>query len=390
MTPYVDVSVMEQRVRATGGDNGLLRDLLASSKVPTPALLISRSAIARNFRALKEALPRVSIHYAVKPNNHDVFIDEVFGQGGNFDVCSAGEIDLVLRRTAVEPASLIHSHPIKSIPEFDYAVGRGIEVFVVDNPAEIAKFARYTDKKLKVMIRYRTAVNTNAVVNLQYKFGCTGDEVLPLARLIREAGHEFYGLCFHVGSQCIYNDNYIGAIETAHSLIHALDEEGFDTRLLDIGGGFPVEYVEPVPDIESFAKPIAKALDEHIRPGIKVVSEPGRFIAATPVTLVTSVIGRSYRDGKVWYYLDDGLYSTFSGIVFDHCQYPVVTNKSGDQFLSVLAGPTCDSFDVMYDGLMIPLHEVGDRIVFTATGAYCSVSGSYFNALKRPEYLVID
>ncbi len=390
MTPCVDVSVMEQRARALGGENGLLRDLLAGSMAQTPALLLSRSAIARNFRDLQSALPRVGIHYAVKPNNHAVFIDEVFAESGNFDVCSAGEIDLVLSRTRLDPASLIHSHPIKSIPEFDHAVEKGLEIFVVDNPAEVAKFARYTEKKLKVMIRFRTAVNTNAVVNLQYKFGCTADEVLPLARMIRETGHEYYGLCFHVGSQCIYSENYVNAIKTAHSLIHALDEEGFDTRVLDIGGGFPVEYVEPVPHIDEFARPINRALDEHIRRGIRIVSEPGRFIAATPVTLVTSVVGRSYRDGKIWYYLDDGLYSTFSGIVFDHCQYPVVTDKNGEQFLSVLAGPTCDSFDVMYDGLMIPLHEVGDRIVFTATGAYCSVSGSNFNALKRPDYHIID
>jgi len=390
MTPHVDVSVMEQRARATGGDQGLLRELLAGARADTPALLVSRSAIVRNIQALRRALPRVDIHYAVKPNNHEVFIDEVFGQGGNFDVCSAGEIDLVLRRTSLDPATLIHSHPIKSVPEFDYAVGRGLELFVVDNPAEVPKFTRYAEKKLKVMIRYRTAVNTSAVVNLQYKYGCMPDEVLPLARLVRETGHDFYGLCFHVGSQCVYSDNYVNAIATAHALIRALDEEGFDTRLLDIGGGFPVEYVEPVPAIAAFAAPIAKALDDHIRPGIRIVSEPGRFIAATPVTLVTSVVGRSYRDGKIWYYLDDGLYSTFSGIVFDHCQYPVVTNKKGEQFLSVLAGPTCDSFDVMYDGPMIPLHEVGDRIVFTATGAYCSVSGSNFNALRRPEYLVID
>lgn len=390
MTPCVDVSVLEQRARAAGTDNGLLRDLLSGSGIQTPALLLSRSAVANNVRALKNALPRVNIHYAVKPNNHSVFIDEVFGQGGNFDVCSAGEIDLVLKRTAIDPASLIHSHPIKSIPEFDFAVDKGVEVFVVDNPAEIDKFTRYTDKKLKVLIRFRTAVNTNAVVNLQYKFGCTADEVLPLARRIRESGHEFYGLCFHIGSQCIYNENYINAIETAHSLINALDLEGFDTRLLDIGGGFPVEYIEPVPPIDQFCAPIARALDEHIRPGINIVSEPGRYIAATPVTLVTSVVGKSYRDGKIWYYLDDGLYSTFSGVVFDHCQYPVVTDKSGEQHLSVLAGPTCDSFDVMYDGLMIPEHEVGDRILFTATGAYCSVSGSNFNALKRPEYTVID
>ncbi len=389
MTPCVDVSVMEQRDRARGHESTLLRDLLAGRAVRTPSLLLSRSAIGRNYQALKAALPRAEIHYAVKPNNHPVIIDEVYRQGGNFDVCSAGEIEQVLK-TGIDPRTLIHSHPIKSVEEFDYAVGKGIEIFVVDNPDEVAKFARYTDKKLKVLVRFRTKLNTTAVVNLQYKFGCTPDEVLPLADQIKAVGHEFYGLCFHVGSQCIYADNYVAAIETAHGLINELDLAGYDVRLLDIGGGFPIEYTEPVPDIADLCRPINEALDSHIRPGIRIACEPGRFISGAAVTLVTSVVGKSFRDGKVWYYLDDGMYSTFSGIVFDHCQYPVVVNKPGEDKLSVLAGPTCDSFDVMYDGLLIPEHQVGDRVLFTATGAYCSVSGSSFNALRRPEYTVID
>jgi ornithine decarboxylase len=208
--------------------------------------------------------------------------------------------------------------------------------------------------------------------------------------MIRMAGHEFYGLCFHIGSQCIYPENYVRAVNAAHRLIQGLDAEGFDTRLLDIGGGFPVEYVEPMPNIAEFCRPIAMALDKQIRPGIRVVSEPGRYIAATPVTLACTVIGKSERDGKIWYYLDDGLYSTFSGILYDHCQYPVVTDREGEGHISVLSGPTCDSFDVMYDGLMIPEHHVGDRMLFTDTGAYCAVSGSNFNALKRPDYIVVE
>jgi ornithine decarboxylase len=240
------------------------------------------------------------------------------------------------------------------------------------------------------MIRFRIASSTKAVVDLQYKYGCTIDEVRPLADEIRTAGHDLHGLCFHIGSQCIYAENYINAIDAASGLIVDLEQVGFSIRLLDIGGGFPVQYVEPVPPIDRFCRPIARALNERIRPDIQVICEPGRFISASPVTLVCTVIGKSVRDGKVWYYLDDGLYSTFSGIVYDHCQYPVITNRPGVGHLSVLAGPTCDSFDVMYDGLMIPEHDVGDMMVFPLTGAYCSVSGSDFNSLKRPDYLVID
>jgi len=355
----------------------------------TPTLFLSRGEISRNYRSLKSALPRADIHYAVKSNNHQIMLDTVHREGGNFDVCSSGEIDQAIIAGA-NPRTLMYSLPIKSNFEFDYAVGKEVEIFVVDNPDEIQKLYRYRDKKLKIMIRYRIITNTTAVVNLQYKFGCCVEEVLTLARMIRETGHEFHGLCFHIGSQCIYTENYIKAITTASELIQALNIEGFKTSILNIGGGFPVDYVEPIPAIDEFCPPIGEALDLHIRPDIKIICEPGRFISASPVTLVCSIIGKSFRDGKIWYYLDDGLYSTFSGIVFDHCQYPVITNKEGEEKLSVLAGPTCDSFDVMYDGLMIPEHNIGDMLIFPMTGAYCTVSGSNFNSLKRPEYNIID
>lgn len=388
MTPSVNFAVMEQNAHKKGLNLDIIRELFRQKNLPTPMLLLSRGEIGRNYNALKQALPRVKIHYAIKPNNHDAIIKEIYNQGGNFDVCSKGEIKTVLK-TGINPASLIHSHPIKSFPEFDAAVTSGIETFVVDNYEEIKKLARY-DKKLKILIRFKINTNTNAVVNLQYKFGCPVEDVLELARLIKQMGHEFYGLSFHIGSQCIYPENYLKAIEAAHQLINTLDIAGFDTHILDIGGGFPVEYVEPLPPIDQFCAPITKSIDKHIRPGINIISEPGRFIAATSVTLISSIIGKSYRDGKIWYYLDDGLYSTFSGIVYDHCQYPVVTDKEGLEKLSVLAGPTCDSFDVMYDGLMLPEHEIGDKLIFMNVGAYCSVSGSNFNVLRRPEYKIIE
>jgi ornithine decarboxylase len=389
MTHSLSFSQVVESALLRGVDTGLIGELFSRKRLETPFMFLSRSEIRRNYNALRTALPRPDIHYAVKSNNHQVILDEVRSSGGNFDICSAAEIDAALR-TGVSPQSLIHTHPIKSVQEFDSAVSKGVELFVVDNPEEIRKFTRYTGRKLKVLIRYRIHTNTKAVVNLQYKFGCSVDSVLPLAKMIEDAGHEYYGLCFHIGSQCVYAENYVKAIKAAHGLITALNAVGLKTRVLDIGGGFPVQYVEPIPTIEDFCRPINAALDKLIPQDIRILCEPGRFISASPVTLVCSILGKAERDGKVWYYLDDGLYSTFSGIVFDHCQYPVVTDKPGDGRLSVLAGPTCDSFDVMYDGLMIPEHTIGDVIVFPLTGAYCAVSGSDFNSLRRPEYVILD
>lgn len=389
MTNSVCFAEVAQSALLRGVDSELVRDLFVRRQVETPFMFLSRSEVRRNYEALKAALPRVTIHYAVKSNNHAVVLDALQQAGSKFEACSAREIDAVLR-VGAQPQELIHTHPIKAIHEFDYAVEKGIEVFVVDNIDEVRKLERYRGRNLKVLIRFRINNNTKAVVDLQYKFGCTAKEVLPLAREIRKTGHQFYGLCFHIGSQCVYPQNYVKAIRKAGELITALAAENLKVELLDIGGGFPVEYVEPMPPIDEFCAPINKALERFIASDIRLVCEPGRFISASPVTLVCSVIGRSVRDGKVWYYLDDGLYSTFSGILYDHCQYPVVTNHEGSEKLSVLAGPTCDSFDVMYDGLMIPRHGVGDMMVFPLTGAYCAVSGSDFNSLKRPDYVVID
>ncbi len=389
MTSSLAFGQVRESALLRGVDTEIVRDLFERKRLDTPMLLLSRSEIVCSYRALRTALPRAEVHYAVKSNNHVAFIDALHSEGCRFEVCSAAEIDRVVRAGA-EPEALVHSHPIKALREFDRAVAAGVQTYVVDNIEEVRKLARYRDTRLKILIRYRINSNTKAVVDLQYKFGCSTEEVLPLAREIQEAGHDVYGLCFHIGSQCIFAENYVLAIATARDLIHSLELNGFDVRMLDIGGGFPVEYVEPVPSIDQFCRPINHALGEDIRPGIKVICEPGRFLSASPVTLVCSVIGKAVRDGKTWYYLDDGLYSTFSGIVFDHCQYPVITDRAGEGRLSVLAGPTCDSFDVMYDGLMIPEHELGDMFVFPLTGAYCAVSGSNFNSLKRPDYVVMD
>ena len=359
------------------------------NKFQTPFLALSANQAGQNYERLNAALPEVQIHYAVKPNNHPAILREVYNRGGSFEVCSLGEMKKVLA-VGVNPNDLIHTHPIKSIDEFDGAVAAGIDTFVIDNFEEAKKLHRYTDRKLKILIRYRIKANSTAVINLQYKFGCRTQEVLPLAVKVLEAGHEYYGLCFHIGSQCTHSANYVKAIRTAHRLINKLEANGFHTRVLDIGGGFPVSYIEPVPSIEEFCQPIAVALNRQVRPNIKVISEPGRYIVATAATLVCSIIGKSHRDGKVWYYLDDGLYSTFSGQLYDQCKYPVLTERNGQPLLSVLSGPTCDSFDVMYDGLLIPEHEVGDKLMFSKTGAYCEVSGSNFNSLKRPDYIVVD
>ncbi len=333
------------------------------------------------------ALPGIAVHYAVKANNHPAILEEVARNGHMFDISSYQEL-LQALETGGRVEEMIHSNPIKSPYEISDAIKAGVSLFVIDNPDEIEKFIPYAGR-VRLLIRFKVD-NSNAVVNLSIKFGCSPDEVIGLAEKIREKGLEYYGLAFHVGSQCVENGVYLTAIDISSDLISQLEKRGLKTSFLDIGGGFPVPYTEKVPDIGEFCGPIRERLAEKIDPGIKLACEPGRFISATAVTLVAAIIGKSVRSGKRWYFLDDGVYGSFSGRLYDHCTYQILTNRNTTWKRSVLAGPTCDSFDVIYRDIVLPPLSIGDLLLFPVMGAYTSVSASSFNCLRKAEYIVTD
>jgi ornithine decarboxylase len=387
MIKAIDVRNPKEKAELLDIEFNRAKEFLDGEQIRTPLLILYRSKVRDNLESLERALPGVAIHYAIKSNNHPAVLEEIAKAGHKFDVSSFQELKLAINAGA-QAVEQIHSHPIKSPYEIADAVSAGVKIFVVDNPSEIDKFKSYVGK-VKLLIRFKVE-NDQAVVNLSYKFGCLPEEVIGLAEKIREYGLEYYGLAFHVGSQCMTNDVYLTAIDISSDLIAKLKERSLDTALLDIGGGFPVPYTERVPAIDNFCKPIRQRLAEKINPAIRLACEPGRFISATAVTLVTSVIGKSVRSGKRWYFLDDGLYGSFSGRLYDHCKYQILTNRNTTWKRSVLAGPTCDSFDVVYRDIILPPLDVGDLLMFPAMGAYCAVSSSSFNCLRKAEYLVID
>jgi len=387
MIKAIDIHKPDRSHRLKKSDFEHIRELTESQSLKTPFLILSRSAVRKNLQSLAEALPGVKIYYAVKSNNHPAILDEVAAAGHSYDVASFSELEQAVHAGG-SAGSCIHSHPIKSPQEIDQAVRAGTEIFVVDNADEIDKFIPYADR-VRLLIRFEIA-DSSAVVNLSYKFGCEPAEVLKLAKRIRKLGLTYHGLTFHVGSQCLVHDVYLRAIETASELEKTLRANRFETALLDIGGGFPVQYTDSVPDINSFCAPIPDALKNKIPDNITIICEPGRYISASAVTLVASVIGKSIRSGKDWYFLDDGLYGSFSGRLYDHCRYQVYTNRNTVWKDSVLAGPTCDSFDVIYDNILLPPLAIGNVLLFPAMGAYTSVSASTFNSLRKAEYIVVE
>lgn len=363
-----------------------------SRNIEGPALFLSRRRVRQNLRELSAALPGVTIHYAVKSNDHQALLRTVIEEGHRFDISSALEIDNAIRAGA-QTKDLLHTHPIKSASEIREAIERGVTTFVIDNSDEVAKFIPYRNQA-SLLVRFRaiSAEESAEIVqcNLSYKFGCEANEIIDLVQEIINAGISYAGLAFHVGSQCLSVAPYLKGVNIASDIITELAAEGIETYLLDIGGGFPVEYTEEVTPIEEFCRPLRLALDSLIPKNVKVVCEPGRFISATAVTLLVNVIGKSRRSGVSWYYVDDGVYGSFSGRIYDHCSYQTLTNRNSTWIPSALAGPTCDSIDIIYERILLPPLEIGDTLVFPALGAYSSVSASKFNSLKQAKTIVID
>jgi ornithine decarboxylase len=230
-----------------------------------------------------------------------------------------------------------------------------------------------------------------AVSDLSRKFGCDPEKALDLARLAKKLGIEVRGFSFHVGSQAPQPLKHVEAIEACLALTREARRGKlgkFDT--LDIGGGFPIDYAQRVPDIGRFCAPIRKALAK-VPKGLRVIAEPGRYIAGPAAIGVASVMGRAEREGHWWYYLDDGLYGSFSGQLFDHARYPLESLKTGGELKpSVLAGPTCDSIDVITENIMLPKLKAGDLIVGRAMGAYTWASASEFNFFPRATVVSVN
>lgn len=358
-----------------------------AARFGSPLFVIDAERVRGQYRRLAAALPRVDIHYALKPLPHASVIDTLHAEGACFDLATNGEVEL-MRRLKVAPERCIHTHPIKRDSDIRTALAYGVNRFVVDNTDELRKFVKYRARS-SLLIRISFS-SPEARCDLSRKFGCEPQAVPGLLRLAAELRIKVDGFSFHVGSQAAGPAMFVEAIDCCRDLMRAAGQSGHSTGILDIGGGFPVEYLQPCMPIEEFCAPIRAAL-EALPEATRVIAEPGRYIAAPAAISVTSVMGRALRGDRWWYYLDDGLYGTFSGQIYDHARYPVeALVPAGKTFPSVLAGPTCDSIDVINEHLELPELDAGDLVVSRMMGAYTWASASEFNFFPRATVLALD
>lgn len=350
----------------------------------TPLLVLSLEQIEKNYRLLRTHLPRVKVFYAIKANPHRRILELMRDLGSNFDVASDGEI-MELNSLGVDGSRMIYANPMKTVNGLRACRNAGVGKMTFDSAGEIDKMARECPGAT-VLLRIRID-NSSAHVDLNKKFGAAREQALELLLKARDAGLDAAGIAFHVGSQTTSADPYLYALDIAREIFEEAAAAGMQLRIMDIGGGFPIPEPKVRFNLQEMLNQINARLDEDF-PGVEIWAEPGRFICGTAVNLITSVIGVTERGGQPWYFLDEGLYGTFSGVLFDQWDFKLISFKEGEQVAATFAGPSCDSLDIMFRGKMTVRQEEGDLILVPICGAYTSASATTFNGFSKANFVV--
>lgn len=364
----------------------------------TPLLVIDHNILRRNYATFKKHLPRVQAYYAVKANPDPAIVKTLFEAGASFDVASMPEFnivyDLIKRMPAKERQEwiwdkIIYANPIKAnetLQELDQYKA----LVTYDNHEEIRKIKKHAPNSGLVL---RLSVpNTGAMCELSSKCGAASGEAVDLILAADKAGLVVEGLSFHVGSQTTNFENFVQAINLAASVFEEAKSRGYTKmNLLDIGGGFPAPYDSSVQPFSVLARKINAELNRLFPKDIEILAEPGRFMVATAGTAVSKIIGKAVRNGKLCYYIDDGVYNTFSGIIFDHCKYPLKAFKRGPVEICTVFGPTCDALDVLSMSEELPSNlGLGDLVYGRNIGAYSTASATAFNGFTPAKIVHIN
>ncbi|MDQ2709085.1 MAG: type III PLP-dependent enzyme [Actinomycetota bacterium] len=356
----------------------------------SPYLSVDLAVVRDRLAALRAALPDARVFYAVKANPSDAVVAALAEAGAGFDVASPGEVELALRHGA-DPAGLCYANPVRKPADVLSAAHAGVRLFVTDSSEDLAVLAVHAPG---ADVLVRLAVDeVGSATPFGGKFGCSRSEAAGLLRGAGTLGLRPAGLSFHVGSQQLRPAAYATAIEAAAQV--TLDAGLARLPLLDVGGGFPVRYREPVPPLTRYTAEIRAAVRTHFPehpPELAV--EPGRFLVAEAGVLHAQVVRVSQRhDGRRWVYLDVGRYGGLAETEGEAIGYRVATPHDGGELApAVLAGPTCDGDDVLYREMALPRAlRPGDSVRLLAAGAYtASYSSVAFNGLPPLAVRCVD
>jgi ornithine decarboxylase len=255
-----------------------------------------------------------------------------------------------------------------------------------DNADELTKIKEHCDTA-GVVLRLKVP-DIGSQVEMSSKFGAEPADARDLIGQAFELGLVVEGLSFHVGSQCTTFDNYAAALDITSQIFHDARQKGYPVKIVDIGGGFPVPYDSRVPQFEKLAAVINAECERLFPADVDVIAEPGRFMVATAAVLVSEIVGKARRDGKIFYHINDGVYHTFSGVVYDHWTPNFHAFRPGRSEICAVVGPTCDSFDKISLSEQLPADlQIGDCLYTENIGAYSIASSTRFNGFEGAKIL---
>lgn len=354
-----------------------------SKDLPTPNIVVNLNTIKFNFVKLKDSFPYAKIFYAIKANPGEPVLKMLADMGSNFDIASRYELDKILRFVD-DPTRLSYGNTIKKSADIKYFYEKGVRMFATDSKDDLKSIAENAPGS-RVYVRILVENSDTADWPLSRKFGCHPDMAYDLLVLAKQLGLTPWGVSFHVGSQQRDIGAWNDAIAKVKYLFNSLEEEeGIRLQMIDMGGGFPASYIDPTNELSVYASEITRFLTEDFGDDLpEIILEPGRSLVGDSGILTSEVILASRKNNTAltrWIYIDAG---KFNGLVetMDECiKYPIITTKDGDKEGEVIiAGPTCDSMDVMYETtkykLPISLKQ-GDRLYWLSTGAYTSTYAS--------------
>ena len=341
----------------------------------TPCLVIDLDVIEKAYEALSWYFPLARIHYAVKANPAAEIVAMLKGRGASFDVASRGEIELCLAN-GVAPDRLSFGNTIKKEKDIAFAHQSGLRMFAFDSAHELDKLARAAPGA-RVFCRILVTCE-GADWPLSRKFGCAPEMAIDLLRKARDLGLDPYGVSFHVGSQQTDLGQWDGAVGAAARMFSLLAEADINLRMINLGGGFPAHYRGEVPEIDLYAQAVMAAITRYFGNDLpEIIIEPGRSLVGDAGVIQSEVVLISEKGGgdvKRWVYLDVGKFNGLTETMDESIKYRILTpGRRGSSGPVVLAGPTCDSADILYEQTeyRLPLGlEIGDKIEILSTGAY--------------------
>jgi len=377
------------------GATAAVREFLDRNAPETPCLVLDVDVVRRRYGALSAALPDARICYAVKANPDPAVVAELVDLGSSFDVASPGEIDLCLGLGAA-PEAISYGNPIKKPAHIAHAHERGVRLFATDSAADVDAIAANAPGA-QVFCRLLVG-DAGARTPFGRKFGCAPDTAVQVLRRAAEAGLDPVGLSFHIGSQQLDPVAWDHGIAAARRAFDGLAEHDIEPHLLNLGGGLPASYTESAPELDDYTARIESALDEHFGPDRpELLVEPGRHLVGDAAVLRSEVVlvNEDSAGAGRWIYLDVGRYNGLAETEGEAITYRIRTSRDGDPTGPVvLAGPTCDGDDVLYQRnryeLPLTLRQ-GDWVELLSSGAYtASYSSVGFNGFAPLPTHVVD